>query len=76
VKTDATLLCQTFIPFGKEGDIGYNVMTTIIQQQNTLLWAIKQRIVPNLNDIDCLIDIATGSEEDMDASTIVFREIF
>jgi hypothetical protein len=60
----------------KEGDIGNDVMTTIIQQQNNFLRSTKQSIVQNLNDTDCLIDIATGSAEDMDAATVTVRDIF
>jgi hypothetical protein len=33
-KTGGTLFGKTFTPFGKEGDIGDEVMTNIIQQQN------------------------------------------
>jgi hypothetical protein len=74
--TEGTLFGKNFIPFRKEGDIGDNVMTTIIQQQNNFLGSTKQRIVPNMNDIDCLIDIATCIAEDMDAATITLRDIF
>jgi predicted alpha/beta hydrolase len=51
-------------------------MTTIIQHQNNFLRSTKQCIVQNMNDIDCLIDIATGSANDIDAATITLREIF
>jgi hypothetical protein len=60
-KNGGTLFGKTFIPFGKEGDIGYEVMTNIIQQQNNFLRSTKQRIVKNLNDIECPIDIIYGS---------------
>jgi hypothetical protein len=69
-------LRQTFIPFGKEGDIGDEVMTNIIQQQNNFLRSTKQRIVQNLNDIDCPIDIISGSGEEIDAATISLRDVF
>jgi hypothetical protein len=36
-KTGGTLFGKTFIPFGKEGDIGDDVMTNIIQQQKNFL---------------------------------------
>jgi hypothetical protein len=65
VKAGGALFGKTFIPFGKEGDIGDEVMTTIIQQQRNFLRSTKQLIVQNLNDIDCLIDIAKGSAEDI-----------
>jgi hypothetical protein len=53
-KNGGTLFGKTFIPFGKEGDIGDEVMTNIIQQQNNFLHSTKKGIVQNLNDIDCL----------------------
>jgi hypothetical protein len=62
-KNGGTLFGKTFIPFGKEGDIGDEVMTNIIQQQNNFLRSTKQCIVQNLNDIDCPIDIISGSGE-------------
>jgi hypothetical protein len=40
------------------------------------LRSTKQRIVQNLNDIDCPIGIVTDSAEDMDASTVTIRDIF
>jgi hypothetical protein len=36
-------------------------MTNIIQQQKNVLRSTKQRIVQNINDIDCPIDIVTDS---------------
>jgi hypothetical protein len=69
-------LWKTLIPFGKEGDIGDDVMTNIIQQQNIFLRATKQCIVQNLNNIDCTIDIVMGSAEDMDAATVNLHHIF
>jgi hypothetical protein len=74
-KTGRTIFGETFIPFGKEGDIGDDVMTNIIQQQNNFLRSTKQRIVQNLNTIDCPIDIITGSAEDMDAATVTLWDI-
>jgi hypothetical protein len=71
-----TLFGKTFIPFGKEGDIGDEGMTNIIQQKNNLLRSTKQRIVQNLNDIDCPIDIVSGSGEELDAATISRRDVF
>jgi hypothetical protein len=71
-----TLFGKTFIPFGKEGDIGDEVMTNIIQQQPDFLRSTKQHIVQNLNDIDCPIDIISGSGEEIDASTISLRDVF
>jgi hypothetical protein len=62
--------------FAKEGDIGDEVMTNIIQQQNNFLRSTKQRIVQNLNDIDCPIDIISGSGEEIDAATISLRDVF
>jgi hypothetical protein len=51
-------------------------MTNIIQQQKNFSRSTKQRIVQNLNDIDCPLDIVTGSAKDMDAATVTLRDIF
>jgi hypothetical protein len=51
-------------------------MTNIIQQKNNLLRSTKQCIVQNLNDIDCPIDIVSGSGEELDAATISLRDAF
>jgi hypothetical protein len=75
-KNGGTLFGKTFIPFGKEGDIGDEVMTNIIQQQNNVLRSTKQRIIQNMNDIDCPIDIVSGSGEELDAATISLRDVF
>jgi hypothetical protein len=75
-KNGGTLFCKAFIPFGKEGDIGDEVMTNIIQQQNNLLRLTKQRIVQNLYDIDFSIYIISGSGEEIDAATISLRGVF
>jgi hypothetical protein len=61
LKDRGKLFRKTFIPFGKEGDIGDEAMATIIQQQNLFLRSTKQRIVQNLKYIDCPIGIVTGS---------------
>jgi hypothetical protein len=39
-------------------------------------WGTKQRMLQNLNDIECPIDIVTGSAEDMYAATVTIRDIF
>jgi hypothetical protein len=75
-KNGGTLFGKPFIPFGKEGEIGDEVMTNIIQQQNNFLRSTKRRIVQNLNDIDCPIDIVSGSREELDAATISLRDVF
>jgi hypothetical protein len=75
-KNGGTLFGKTFIPFRKEGDIGDEVMNNIIHQQNNFLRSTKQRIVQNLNDIDCPINIISGSEEEIDAATISLRDVF
>jgi hypothetical protein len=75
-KNGGTLFGKTFIPIGKEGHIGYEVMTNIIQQHNNFLRSTKQRIVQNLNDIDFPITIFKGSAEAMDAATFTLRGIF
>jgi hypothetical protein len=76
IKNGGTLFGKTFIPFGKEGGIGDEVMTNIIQQQNNFLCSTKQRIVQNLNDIDCPIDSIYGSGEELDTATISLRDVF
>jgi hypothetical protein len=75
-KNGGTLFGKTFIPFGKEGDIGDEVMTNIIQQQKKILRSTKQLIIQNLNDIDCPIDIISGSGEEIDAATISLLDVF
>jgi hypothetical protein len=64
-KNGGTLYGKTFIPSGKEGDMGDAIMTNVIQQQNKFLAETKQRIVHNLNDVD-----------EMDPSGITLRDIF
>jgi hypothetical protein len=45
-KTGGTLFGTTsFIPFGKEGGIGYDVMANTIQQKKNFLHSTRQRIV-------------------------------
>jgi hypothetical protein len=51
-------------------------MTNSIQKQNNFLSSTKQRIIQNLNDIDCPIDIVSGSGEELDAATISLRDFF
>jgi hypothetical protein len=51
-------------------------MTNIVQKQNIFLRSTKQRIVQNLNDIDCPIDIVSGSGKELDAATISLRDVF
>jgi hypothetical protein len=75
-KNGGTLYGKTFIPFGKEGDMGDVKMTNVIQQQNTFLAVTKQRIVHNLNDVDEIIEIALGEDVDMDPAGITLRDIF
>jgi hypothetical protein len=50
-------------------------MTIIIQQQNNFLLSTKLLIVQNLNNIDCPIDIITGSTEDMDVATVTLWDV-
>jgi hypothetical protein len=75
-KNGGTHFGKKNIPFGKEEDIGYEVMINTIQQQNNFLRSTKQHVVQNLNDIDCPIDIVMGSAEYMDAATVTLRDIF
>jgi hypothetical protein len=75
-KNGGTLFGKTFIPFRKEWGIGDEGMTNIIRKQNIFLRLTKQRIVQNLNDIDCPIDIVSGSGEELDAATVSLRDVF
>jgi hypothetical protein len=75
-KNGGTLYGKTFIPFGKEGDMGDAIMTNVIQQQNKLLSETKQRIVHNLSDVDEIIEIALGEDVDMHPAGILLRDIF
>jgi hypothetical protein len=75
-KNRGTLYGKTFIPFGKEGDMGDAIMTNIIQQQNKFLSETKQSIVHNLSDVDEIIEIALGEDVDMDPAGITLRDIF
>jgi hypothetical protein len=75
-KNGGTLFGKTFIPFGKEGGIGDQVMTNIIQKQNIFIHSTKQRIVQNMNDIYFPIDIVSGSGEELDAATISLLDVF
>jgi hypothetical protein len=75
-KNGGTLLGKTFIPFGKEGDMGDAIMKNVKQQQNKLLAETKQHIVHNLNDVDEIIEIALGEDVDMDPAVITLRDIF
>jgi hypothetical protein len=76
VKNGGNFFGKTFIPFGKEGNIGEEVIMNIIQQHNLFLRSTKQRSNQNLSDIDCHIGIVTASAEDMDAATDTLRDIF
>jgi hypothetical protein len=75
-KNGGTLFGNTFIPFGKEGGIGDEVVINIIQKQKKFLHSTEQRIVQNLNEFDCPIDIVSGSGEELDAATISLRDVF
>jgi hypothetical protein len=63
-KNGGTLYGKTFIPLGKEGDMGDTIMTNIIQQQN------------NLNDVDDIIEITLGEDVYMDPAGITLIDIF
>jgi hypothetical protein len=74
-KNGETLFRKTLMPFGKEGDIGDEVMTNIIQQENNFPRSTKKRIVQNLNDIDFPINIVSGSGEELDADDISLCDV-
>jgi hypothetical protein len=75
-KNGGRLFGKTFIPFGKEGDMGDAIMTNLIQQQNKFLSETKQRIVYNLSDVENKIEIALDEDVDMDPAGITLRDIF
>jgi hypothetical protein len=61
-RTGGNLYDKTFIPFGKEGELGDGIMPLIIHQQNQFLKNSKQRIIHNLNDINKIIEISLSDE--------------
>jgi hypothetical protein len=73
-----TLWGKSFIPFGREGDMGDAVMTSVFQQKNKYLQEATQRIVQNLADIDEIVEIDTneGEDEEMEGTGITLRHIF
>jgi hypothetical protein len=77
-KTCGTLWSKTFIPFGREGDMGDDVMTAVFQQQNKYHQEATHRIVQTLSDIDEIIEIDMNEEEDkeMEGKGITLRNIF
>jgi hypothetical protein len=75
-KNGGTLYGKTFTPFGKEGDMGYAIMTNVIQRQNQFLAETKQQNVHNLSDVDEIIEIALGEDASMDPAGITLRDIF
>jgi hypothetical protein len=76
-KTGGSLFGKKFIPFGKEGDLGDDIMAAIISKQNRFLKNSKQRIIHNLNDIDEIVEISLADDVDMDmeASGVAIREV-
>jgi hypothetical protein len=66
-----------FIPFGKEGDLGGDIMTAIMPKQNRFLKKSKQRIIHNLNDIGEIVEISLADDADMDmeASGVTLSEV-
>jgi hypothetical protein len=76
-KTGGSLFGKKFIPFGKYGDLGDDIMMAIISKQNRFLKNSKQRIIYNLNDIDEIVEISLADdvEMDMEASGVTLREV-
>jgi hypothetical protein len=76
-KTGGSLFGKKFIPFGKEGDLGDDIMMAIILKQNCFLKNSKQRIIHNLNDIDEIREISLADDVDMDieSSGVTLREV-
>jgi hypothetical protein len=56
-RTCHALLGKHYIPFGRYGDMGDEIMTQIIHQQNTLLKQTKQRILQYMNYINKVIEM-------------------
>jgi hypothetical protein len=52
-----TLYGKTFIPFGKEGDMGDAIMTNVVQQQNKFLAETKQRIFYSLSNVEKILKL-------------------
>jgi hypothetical protein len=77
-KTGGTLWGKTFIPFGRERDMGDAVTTAVFQKQHKYLQEATQRIVQNLADIDEIIEIDMNDDEDeeMEGTGITLRHIF
>jgi hypothetical protein len=76
-KTGGYLFGKKLIPFGKEGDLGDDIMMAIISKQNRFHKKFKQRIIHNLNDIDDIVEISLAVDVDMDmeASGVTIREV-
>jgi hypothetical protein len=76
-KTGGYLFGKKFIPFGKEGDLGDDIMMAIISKQNRFLKKSKQRIIHNLNDIDEIVEIILADDVDMnmEALGVTIREV-
>jgi hypothetical protein len=76
-KTGGSLFGKKFIPFGKEGDLGDDIMMEIILKQNRFLKNSKQLIIHNLNDIDEIVEISLADdvEMDMEESGVTLREV-
>jgi hypothetical protein len=76
-KAGGTLWGKTFIPFGREGDMGGAVMTAVFQQQHKYLQEATQGIVQNLADIDEIIEIDMNDDEDdeMEGTWFTLRHI-
>jgi hypothetical protein len=75
--TGGSIFGKKFIPFGKEGDLGDDIMTAIILKQNRFLKKSKQHIIHNLNDIDEIVEISLAYDVDMDmeASGVTLSEV-
>jgi hypothetical protein len=73
---DLSFVRNSFV-FGKEGDLGDDIMTAIISKQNRFLKNSNQRIIHNLNDIDDIVEISLADDVDMDmeASGVTIREV-
>jgi hypothetical protein len=58
-KAGGNIYGKIFIPYGKEGELGEDIMTSIIHHKNQFLKNSKHRIIHNLNGIDEIISACT-----------------
>jgi hypothetical protein len=75
VRSGGALLGKQFIHFGKEANMGDQVMTIMIQAQNQYIQSDKHNILNNMNDIDEVFNIEFDESSQFDCQDITLREI-